>query len=70
MAGTTSVLKIHYHFESSGRKSSQDYIDYVASANDYTSIKTVLSNNSRLQGGTLVIDAAQNMPSGSSTVLS
>jgi len=64
------VYKVHYHFEGSGgKKISPDYVDYVAAAaNDYNSIKTVLSNNGKLLGGgTLVISAVQNFPSGGST---
>ena len=71
MAGTTMVVKVHYHFELSGRKSSPEYIDYVSVAsNDYNSIKTVLSNNNRLLGpGTLQISCAQQCPSGAGTIL-
>jgi len=69
---TTMVYKVHYHFESGGKKISPDYIDYVSvAASDYNSIKTVLSNNARLLGaGTLVIDATMAPPSGSGTILS
>ena len=70
MAGTTQICKIHYHFEQGGKKASQDYIDYVSVADTkYETIKTVLNNNSRLQGGTLVIDACMSSPSGSGTIL-
>lgn len=68
--GTTQVWKVTYHFEYGGKKASQDYIDYVSAADStYGSIKTVLSNNSRLQGGALVIDAVQSTPSGAGTIL-
>lgn len=71
MAGTTKIRKILYHFETGGKKISPEYSDYVSVASDdYNSIKTVLSNNSRLLGaGTLVIDAVQSHPSGTETVL-
>jgi hypothetical protein len=79
MAGTTNIYKIHYHFEGQKggtaaqggciAKISPEYIDYIsASAGDYTSLKTVLSNNSKLLGtGTLVISAVHNL--GLGTVL-
>jgi hypothetical protein len=68
---TTQIQKVHYHFESGGKQISPDYIDWVASASDYNSIKTVLSNNGRLLGaGTLVITAVHNPASGAGTVLS
>lgn len=71
MAGTTNIYKVHYHFEFSGKKSSPEYIDWVsAAANDYNSIKTVLSNNGKLLGGgTLQITAVLASPSGSQTIL-
>lgn len=70
MAGTTQVLKVHYHFETNGKKTSQDYQDVVSSADSkYDTIRTVLSNNSRLRLGTLVIDAAVSTPSGNGTIL-
>ena len=59
---TVNIFKVHYHFESGGKKSSMEYIDYVScSLGDYNSIKTVLSNNSLLRAGTLVIDSVQNI---------
>jgi hypothetical protein len=72
MAGTTNIYKVHYHFEAGGKKTSPEYIDWVsASANDFNSLRTVLSNNSRLLGpGTLVIDACMSAPSGSGVLLS
>lgn len=71
MAGTTNIYKVHYHFEAGGKRISETYIDNVsAAASDYNSIKTVLSNNSRLRGpGTLVIDDVMGTPSGVGTVL-
>lgn len=71
MAGTTQILKVHYHFEFGGKKASPDYIDSVSVADSkYDTIRTVLSNNGRLLGsGTLVIDAAMGTPSGTGTVL-
>lgn len=69
--GTTNIYKVHYHFEQGNKKSSPEYIDYVsAAANDYNSIKTVLSNNGRILGsGTLVIDAVLATPSGAQNIL-
>ncbi len=69
MSGSTNVYRVHYHFENAGKQSSPEYLDYVSvAAGDYNSIKTVLSNNSRLRGsGTLVID--QVVSSGPCTVL-
>lgn len=59
---TTNIYKVGYHFEQGGKKSTQDYFDYVsASASDYNSLQTVLSNNSRLQSGKLVIDSVSNV---------
>jgi hypothetical protein len=59
---TTNIYKVNYHFEQGKNKSSQDYSDYVsAAANDYNSIQSVLSSNSKLQAGKLVIDAVQNV---------
>lgn len=79
MAGTTHIRKVHYHFESTkggssgtGGNISPEYTDYVSvAADDYNSIRTVLSNNGRLLGsGTLVIDnCIAGGPSGSETIL-
>jgi hypothetical protein len=68
---TTNIYRVLYHFEWGGKKASQDYQDYVsAAANDYESIKAVLANNSRVQGGSkLVIDAVTATPSGASNIL-
>lgn len=65
-----NVHKVAYHFEQGGVKSSQDYIDYVQTSTGavatttYSAIKTVLSNNSRLRPGTLVIDSVQEVGHG------
>ena len=67
MAGTTNLYKVTYHFEISGKKSGPEYVAHVnAAANDFNSIKTVLSNNSlAVKGpGTLVIDDVVNMGAG------
>ena len=63
MAATTSIYKVHFHFENNKQKSSPDYIEYIsASGPDYNSLRSVLSNNSKLRGsGTLVIDAVQSV---------
>lgn len=65
-----NTYKVHYHFETSGKKSSVDYFDYVqAAAGDFSSVKTVLSNNARLRGGgTLVIDSVQEVGHGESAL--
>jgi len=63
MAGSTSIFRVLYHFENAGKKASPDYIDYLSAADSsYNSLRTVLSNNSKLLGpGTLVIDSAHNI---------
>ena len=68
---TTNIYRVLYHFEWGGKKASQDYQDYIsAAANDFETLKAVLSSNSRLQGGSkLVIDAVTATPSGASNVL-
>jgi hypothetical protein len=69
---TTNIYRVVYHFEVNGKSSGSQhsYSDYVSVASaDYNSIKTVLSNNNKLQAGTLVIDGIHSMPSGSGTVL-
>ena len=61
---TVNVYKVHYHFQDgNGKKISPEYIDYLsAAANDYATLKGVLSSNGLLRGpGTLVINSAQNM---------
>lgn len=61
---TTNVYKVHYHFQDgSGKKISPDYVDYVSAAgNDYNSLRSVLSSNSKLLGaGTLVVQSAINV---------
>lgn len=64
-----NTYRVLYHFEQSGKKSGPDYADYVqSSANDYNSLKTVLSNNSKLRPGTLVIDSAQEVGHGESAL--
>ena len=60
MATVLNTYKVHYHFESGGKKSSPEYIDYLqATASDYNSIKAVLSSNSLLRVGTLVLDSVE-----------
>lgn len=69
--GTTQIYQVDYHFENLGKIISPTYQAVVsAAANDYNSIRTVLSNNGLLLGsGTLVIDAVQAAPSGNQTAL-
>ena len=68
---TASVLKVHYHFEFSGKKESADRVDFVGvTQGDYNSIRSVLNSNGKLlSGGTLVITSVQNMQSGPGTIL-
>jgi|HubBroStandDraft_6_1064221.scaffolds.fasta_scaffold00134_20 hypothetical protein len=70
MAGTTNVYQVDYHFELGGKIAGPNYQASVsAAANDYNSIRTVLSNNGLLLGsGTLVIDNVQADPSGTQTI--
>ena len=69
MAGTLNVYNVDYHFEVGGKISGGNYYASVgAAANDYNSILTVLTNNSLLRPGTLVIDNVQADPSGTQTI--
>ena len=63
MALTGSHLKVTYHFEKSGKKSSPDYQEQMISAPDYNSIKTVLANNGKsvVGDGTLVVSGYLNV---------
>ena len=64
-----NCYKVHYHFERSGKKVSEDYTNYVQAAdNSFSSISSVLSSNSLIRGGnTLVIDSVQNVGPSSDT---
>ena len=54
--------RLSYHFEVGGKKATEDLNAIVqAAANDYNSLKTVLSNNSLLRSGTLVISCCTNL---------
>lgn len=65
MASPVNTYKVAYHFEQGGKKSGPEYIDYVqASAGDYATLKGVLSSNSLLRVGTLVIDSVQEVGHG------
>lgn len=67
MATVLNTYKVHYHFEQGGKHSTQEYINYLqATANDFNSLRTVLSNNSLLRPGTLVIDSVQETGHGDS----
>lgn len=62
-----NVYKVHYHFDQGtpAKKSSPEYIDYIqAAASDYNTLKNVLSTNSKLRAGTLVIDSVQEVGHG------
>ena len=72
MAGTTQIYQVDYHFEVGGKICGPPGYQAVvsAAANDYNSIRTVLSNNGLLLGsGTLVIDQVSACPSGNQTAL-
>lgn len=65
MATVLNTYKVSYHFEQGGKKSGPDYTDYLqATASDYTTLKTVISNNSLLRIGTLVVDSVQEVGHG------
>lgn len=71
MAAVVNTYKVTFHFEQGNppRKSSSDETAYIqASAGDYTSLKTVLSNNSRIRPGTLVIDSVQEVGHGDQAI--
>ncbi|MGO9590672.1 MAG: hypothetical protein ACLP3K_11595 [Candidatus Acidiferrales bacterium] len=62
MASVAKTYRVMYHFETSGKKSSSDYAAYIqASASDYTTLKGVLSSNSLLLTGALVLDSVQEV---------
>jgi hypothetical protein len=64
-----NTYKVHYHFEQGGKKSGPEYYDFCqASAGDYSSLKTVLSNNARLKPGTLVIDSVEEIAHADSAI--
>ena len=57
---TTSIYRVTYHFETNGKRisdTSQDNV--VATGPDYASLSSVLSSNSKTNGGkgTLVIES-------------
>ncbi len=59
---TSFLLKVHYHYEQSGKKSSPEYIDNISvTATDAATIKSKLSQTNP---GTLVIDAVSNIGTG------
>jgi hypothetical protein len=70
MAGTTQVFNVNYHFEVGGKIVGViQQATVSAAAQDYNSIRTVLSNNSLLSSpGTLVIDKVAADPSGAQTI--
>lgn len=60
MATVLNTYKVHYHFETGGKINGDKYINYIqATAGDYNSLRSVLSSNSLLRPGTLVIDSSQ-----------
>ena len=57
---TTSIYRVTYHFETNGKRISDTSQDNVAaSGSDYASLSSVLSSNSKTNGGkgTLVIES-------------
>ena len=65
------TYKVHYHGEIAGRKQGPEFIKFVqAAANDYNTLKAVLSSNSVLPVGTLVITSVQNMGANVTEILS
>ena len=69
MATVLNTYKCTYHFEQGGKHSSQNYQDYIqATASDFNSLKTVLSNNSRIRPGTLVFDSVQEIGRGDNCI--
>lgn len=55
-----NIYRVIYHFESGGKRVSDTFQDVIlASASDYNSIATVLTNNSKTNNGkgTLVISS-------------
>lgn len=60
-----NTYHVFYHFEQSGKKVGGDFTNYLqAAAGDYNSLRTVLSNNSKLMAGTLVFDSVQEIGHG------
>lgn len=59
---TSYLLKVHYHYEQNGKKSSPEYIDTISvTATDAATIKSKLSGSNP---GSLVIDAVSNVGTG------
>jgi hypothetical protein len=69
---TTNVYQVDYHFENLGKITGPPSYQAIvsAAANDYNTIRGVLSSNGLLLGsGTLVIDNVSACPSGAQTIL-
>jgi len=65
------TYKVHYHGEIAGRKQGPEFIKFVqASANDYDTIKAILSSNNVLPRGTLIITSVQNIGTTVTEILS
>lgn len=57
-----NCYKVHYHGEVSGKKVTDDRYAYVqATASDFNSLRSVLSSNTKLPPGTLVITSVANV---------
>ncbi len=64
-----NTYKVHYHFAQGGKTSSMEYIDYVQSADSkYDTIVAVISSNSKLRPGTLVIDSVEEVGHGDGAI--
>lgn len=69
MASVVNTYKVHYHFEQSGKKSSAEQIVYIQAADSsYNTLKAVLSSNSKLQPGTLVLDSVEEVGQGNNAI--
>lgn len=66
---TTNVYRVIYHGEVAGKivGTTQQAV-LGAAANDFNTIRAVLSSNSLLPQGTLVIDEVNALPSGPQTI--
>lgn len=69
MASVVNTYKVHYHFEQGGKKAGVDYMNYIqAAAMDYNTLQGVLSSNSKLRPGTLVLDSVEEIGRGDTAI--
>lgn len=65
MATVLNTYRVAYHFEQLSKNAGPAYVSYLqATAGDYASLKTVMTNNGLIRPGTLVIDLAQEVGHG------